>query len=249
VTRLPLTEVYNDLGVVQARRGKKDAVEYFEKAADADPADEDYHFNLGITLARTGETAAAIKQLKDAVSLRPSDNEARNDLETLSAGSSSLSLPRNPERIKRNYDEASFRQLAFAVENAQEETMAHADPQKHAAMYVDMGKQQLSQGFYEEARDHFRKAIALDPANSEAHLGLANAEMALNDLTGARTELTSSLRDKPTADTYIALGQLDLKENNVDAANQDVAEALHLEPGNTAALQLKQQLARLQAKQ
>src|SRR5574341_1443438 len=31
-SRLPLTEVYNNLGVVQVRRGKKTALEYFQKA-------------------------------------------------------------------------------------------------------------------------------------------------------------------------------------------------------------------------
>ena len=111
-----------------------------------------------------------------------------------------------------------------------------------AAMHVDQGKQRLSQGFYEEARDHFRKALALDPQNSEAHLGLANAQIALNDLAGARSELEQSLRDRPTSETYVVLAQLHLKENKLDAANDDLTQALRLEPTNSSALQLRQQL-------
>ncbi len=48
-TRLPLTEVYNNLGVVEARRGQRaSAVEYFSKASNADPNDGDYRFNLAV---------------------------------------------------------------------------------------------------------------------------------------------------------------------------------------------------------
>lgn len=241
-TRLPLTEVYNNLGVVEARRGKSSAVNYLQKAADADPADEDYRFNLGISLARSGDRAAATRELKEALTLRPTDDEAKAYLETVS-GASTSSDRAPAERIKRNYDEASFRQLAFAIENAQEAQMAHSDPAKHAALHVDQGKQQLEQGFYEEAREQFRKALLLDPVNVDAHIGLAKTQMALNDLPDARSQLDSTLHTKPTSDAYVVLGQLDLKENKLDAASDDVAQALRLEPGSSAALQLKQQLA------
>ena len=52
--RLPLAEVYNNLGVVSSRASRKTAAEYFQKAIDADPNDPDYHFNLAIELYRTG---------------------------------------------------------------------------------------------------------------------------------------------------------------------------------------------------
>ena len=79
--------------------------------------------------------------------------------------------------------------------------------------------------------------------DSEAHVGLASAQIALNDLNGARSELDSMLRSQPTPDVYVTLGELNLKENKLDAASEAVAQALHLEPGNSAALQLKHQLA------
>ena len=240
--RLPLSEVYNNLGVVESRLGKNSSVEYLERAVQADPTDEDYHFNLAVSLAHSHDAAGAIRQLKEAVELRPSDSEAKAYLDTLSNPSNSSARP-PLARIKRNYDEASYRQLAFAVESAEEEQMAHADPKKHAAMHVDLGKEQLRQGFYEEARSHFRKALALDPDNADAHVGLATAQIALNDLSGARSELDSTLQARPTPDAYVALGQLDMKENKLDAANQAVAEALRLQPNNSAALQLKGELA------
>jgi tetratricopeptide (TPR) repeat protein len=238
--RLPLTEVYNNLGVVEARRGKSDSLEYLQKAMDGDPANADYHFNLAISLARTGDTPSAIRALKEAVNLNPNDGEAKSYLDSLTrAGAARPPL----ERIKRNYDEASFRQLAFAIQNAQEAQMAHADPKKHAAMHVEEGKQQLREGFYEDARDSFREAASLDPNNGEAHLGLANAEMALNDFAAARSELDAALSTGANPAAYLALAQLDLKEKKFDAANEHLEQALHLQPENAVALQLKQQLA------
>ena len=121
--------------------------------------------------------------------------------------------------------------------------MAHSDPAKHAALYMDQGRQQLDQGFYEEARNHFRKALLLDPGSVEARIGLAKAEIALNDLPDARSQLDAVLHAKPNTDAYVVMGELDLKENKLDAADEDVAQALKLEPGNSMALQLRQQLA------
>jgi tetratricopeptide (TPR) repeat protein len=101
----------------------------------------------------------------------------------------------------------------------------------------------LREGFLEQARESFRKAISLDPTSADAHLGLANSEIALNNLPAARSELDQVLRARPSAEAYVALGQLDLQQNRIDDANEDVAEALKLEPDNAAAIQLKQQLA------
>ena len=56
--RLPLTEVYNNLGVVEARRNKNTSIEYLQKATAADPMDPDYHFNLGYAQLRLGQYAA-----------------------------------------------------------------------------------------------------------------------------------------------------------------------------------------------
>lgn len=239
--RFPLTEVYNNLGVAEARRNKYSSLDYLQKAVQADPTEPDYHFNLALSLARTGDKPAAIRELKEVLSLRPGDTEARNYLQTLTISSAAPGRP-PLERIKRNYDEASFRQLAFAIENAEEAQMANSDPKKHAAMHLEQGRQRLSQGFYEEARDHFRRALVLDPQNPDARLGLANAQIALNDLADARSELERSLHDKPTPEAYVALAQLHVKENRLDAANEDLAQALRLEPANASALQLRQQL-------
>jgi len=144
VTRLPLTEVYNNLGVVDARRGRRAAaVEYFSKAVAADPSDPDYRFNLAIALFKNGDAAGAARQLKEELQRRPNDAEAKSLLEminrdvtvpanvaatsTASTSPTVVSQPRIPiERIKREYDEALYRQLEREINNLNEQRLTKA---------------------------------------------------------------------------------------------------------------------------
>ncbi|MGO9516094.1 MAG: tetratricopeptide repeat protein, partial [Candidatus Korobacteraceae bacterium] len=85
--RLPLTEVYNNMGVTEARRGRRGAaVEYFSKAVNADPNDADYRFNLAVALFKNGDSAGAARQLRDELQRRPTDGEARSLLDMINRG-------------------------------------------------------------------------------------------------------------------------------------------------------------------
>jgi Tfp pilus assembly protein PilF/TolB-like protein len=251
--RLPLTEVYNNLGVVAGRRGQKSASGYFQRAVDADPRDPDYRFNLAVALARNGDSAGASRQLRELLALRPSDGEAKSLLDSLShvpaiAGiaASATSKPSEPklplERIKRNYDEASFRQLAFELENLTEKKLADKPPREHALFHVERGRELLNQGFTAEAEKHFREAIVLDPTSAAAHLGMARM-LAGEKPADARAEARSAIILQPSAEAYLVLAQLDLNDNNAEAARDDIEHALQLEPANAAAVALKHDVA------
>lgn len=248
-SRLPLIEVYNNLGVVSARRGRKDAVEYFQKAAGADPTDPDYRFNLGVALSRAGDNAGAIRELKETLRLRPADSEAKTLLTTLSGvpslaplrGSVEARLPL--ERIKRNYDEASFRQLALEIQNQNELRFAGSDPVRHADFHAQRGAELMEQGLLLEAEREFREAIVLDPGNAQAHAGLARFLEATRDYPNARIEARAALRLRPSVEAFLALARLDLRDNNPQAAQESVNRALALEPGNADAQALRRAVA------
>jgi tetratricopeptide (TPR) repeat protein len=145
------------------------------------------------------------------------------------------------ERIKRNYDEASFRRLAFELENLSERKLAGAPPREHAVFHVERGRDLLNQGFVGEAESQFREAILLDPANAAAHLGLARL-LAADKPSDARAEVRSALVLQPSAEAWLVLAQLDLRDNNMEAARQDVDHALELEPSNVAAMAMKRDI-------
>ncbi len=242
--QFPLTEVYNNLGVVEARRGRKGATQYFQKAVDADPNDADYRFNLGVALYRSGDSAGAVRELRESLRLRPGDAEAAALVEQVSkSGTGGASTRQTYERIKRNYDETSFRQLAMEIQNATELRLSKTDPQTHAAYYLEQGRDLLAHGFTTEATKELRDAVQLDPANAAIHAALADALETANDAAGARSEAQAALKIKPLPEAYLVLARLDLRDNKFDMATQNVDRALALEATNAAALKLKQAIA------
>ena len=249
--QLPLTEVFNNLGVVASVRGKKTAAGFFQKAVQQDPNDADYHFNLGVALDRNGDAQGALRELKQCLALHPGDTEARNFADSLATGTKtgagsppvSASIKPPAERIKSNYDESSFRQLLVEVQAAAEERLAKADPATRAKFYLGRGQELLSQGFVREAEKQFRTAVSLTPNNADAHAWLARALEASNDANGARSEAEAALRLKPAVDPLLVLARLDLRDNKAEQAAQRVDRALQLEPNNASALALKRAVA------
>jgi tetratricopeptide (TPR) repeat protein/TolB-like protein len=249
--RLPLAEVYNNLAVVTSRSDRKTAAEYFQKAIDADPNDPDYHFNLAVELYRAGDVAGASRQLREVLSLKPGDAAAKAFLDTIvPTANASGQRPMVPasqkiplERVRTNYDESSFRQLALNIETVAEQRLAKTDPHKHAQFHADRGHQLLAQGFLSEAEAEFREAISLNPSNAEAHAGLASVLEAQNNWTAARSEAQESLRLRQSPEPLLVLARLDLRDNSNEAAAENVERALRLEPSNAAALALKHAVA------
>jgi tetratricopeptide (TPR) repeat protein len=244
--RLPLPEVYNNLGVVASRRGRKNAVEFFQKASEDDPSDPDYHFNLAVATCRAGDFAAGSRHAREALALRPNDTEAKALLDTATttnpkARGAASRLPM--ERIRTNYDESSFRQLSLQISAVAEQRLTHADARTHAQFHTDRGRELLSQGFVAESEKDLREAVSLDPSNADAHSALARILSGNNDLAGARSEAETALRLKSSAETLVLLAELDLRENKSQEAEQSVEQALKLEPANQSALALKRAIA------
>lgn len=240
--QFPLTEVYNNLGVVEARRGRKTAVQYLEKAVDADPSDPDYHFNLAVALYRAGDPNGAIRELRETLKLRPSDSEATSLLDQFSRPGN-MNIRQAYERIKRNYDESSFRQLAMEIQNATELRLAKADPQTHAAYHIEHARELLSHGFFAEAGPELREAVQLSPNDVGAHTALAEVLENTSDPTGARSEAQIALKIKPSVGAYLVLARLDLRDNRLEPAAENVERALALDSVNGPALKLKQAIA------
>ena len=245
-SRMPLSEVYNNLGVVASRRGEKSSSDAFQKAVDADPENPDYHFNLGVSLYRAGDVNGASKQLHDALTLRPADGEAKAFLDSIAPGTTKTASARvrTPlERIRLNYDESSFRQMAMKIEAAAELRLAKTDARTHAQYHVDRGHEFLKQGFISEADREFHEALSLNSANAAAHSGMARVLEANNDVPGARLEAQAALSLRQFVEPLLVLVRLSLRDNEVEAASADLDRALRLEPQNEQAQSLRQTVA------
>jgi tetratricopeptide (TPR) repeat protein len=259
--QLPLPEVVNNQGVAASRRGL-DATSFFLQAVAADPNDPDYQFNLALALNRKKDVAGALRAVGQTLKLRPADTEAQSFQATLRAEpphTASVSAPAayrgspafDPtaaaetgplERIKRTFNEASFRQAASEMEQMEEQHMATLPPQKRAAALTEAGMGFFNQGLILEAEREFQSALAAESDNADARAGLALVREHEGDVKEARVQATESLKTRPNAIAYLVLGRLDLQANQKPAAASDVSSALKLEPQNAAARGLKQQI-------
>jgi tetratricopeptide (TPR) repeat protein len=251
--RLPLAEVFNDLGVVAARRGQKKVAEYFARAIQNDPSDADYHFNLGVTLIQAGDRAGAARELHAALERRPNDAEAKIALDSLNqpslnqpaaAVANSSPITKIPAaRVKRNYEEDAFRQVNMQFGSSAEQRFSRSDFRAHARFHVELGKELLAHGFMNEAEAEFRHAAAVDPTSPAPLLALAEDYDARGDATQSRAQAEAALRTRESAEAYLLLARLDLREGRNDAAEQNIKRALQLEPGNSVGQDLKRTLA------
>jgi tetratricopeptide (TPR) repeat protein len=251
--RLPLAEVYNDLGVVAARRGQKKAADYFARAIQNDPSDADYHFNLGVTLIQAGDRAGATRELHAALERRPNDAEAKTALDSLNQSSlnqpaaaivnSSVVTKIPAARVKRNYEEDAFRQVNMQFGSSAEQRFSRSDFHAHARFHLELGKELLAHGFMNEAEAEFRHAAAVDPTSPAPLLALAEDYETRGDATQSRAHAEAALRTRESAEAYLLLARLDLREGRNDAAEQNIKRALQLEPGNSVGQDLKRTLA------
>jgi tetratricopeptide (TPR) repeat protein len=245
--QLPLTEVYSNLGAAQARRGKRTAADYFQRAVQADPDDADYRFNLALALLRNGDQAGALRQVRETAALRPGDSEAKSLLEALNSGATHASLQQQnklpAERLKRNYDESSFQQVELEVQRAIEARWAGESAARHARFHLERGRDFLTEGLVSEAEQNFRESVQLQPNDAGCHAALATALERKGDFMQARSEAQAALRLGESADAYVVLTRLEMRDNNLEAARLDVQRALALQPGNGAALVLQREIA------
>ncbi len=244
--RLPLAEVYNNLGVVASRRGRKNAAQYFQKALGNDPSDPDYHFNLAVVLNQAGDTAGANRELRAVLQQRPNDAEAKAVIDSLATSLvvHASSVAKSPAlRIKLVYQEDAFRQLTTQMQGWVEQRFAQSDARTHARFHVERGKELLAYGFTTEADEEFQHALAVNPASPTPLVGLAEAAMVRGDNREARAQAEAALRMHESVDAYLVLARLDLSENRVESAATNIKSALRLEPNNKEAQELQRTLA------
>jgi len=257
--QLPIAEVLNNEGVARARRGV-DGSSFFREAIANDPADPDYEFNLAVSLKRKSDRAGAVAAINQALKLRPEDSEAagfashiQNPPQPVASTFTATPRPsaeaaRDPEsaadgpleRIKRNFNDASFRQAAFAMEQMQSMRLDAMPPAAHAAALTSEGVQYLANGLILEAERQFQAALALDSSNANAHAGLGEVRERDGDNDAARREAQASVKLKPNALAYIVLAQLDLAAKQLPAAASEVQQAIALDPSDTVARTLQQ---------
>src|SRR5207302_1827351 len=100
--------------------------------------------------------------------------------------------------------------------------------------YLDQGRQSLAQGQGREAAIAYAHAAQIEPDNPLVHLGLAEANLALNSygVVYMACRKVQELQPEGGLESTIAQALLDLLDRRCDRALQNVDVSITQDPGN-----------------
>ncbi|PYU61867.1 MAG: hypothetical protein DMG56_12840 [Acidobacteria bacterium] len=270
VATADLPEILNDLAIARARQGKTAAAQAdFRRAADLDPDEDDYAFNLGLLALQTNDPATAAGYFHEAAEREPDNSEDRAllilslekagniteaDQEREAAnetfgpnGLPAIHLDAKNEtlaRLNRVKTELDVTALHAEIESAElpASAAASASSSDTPATRIRRGRQELSAGHADAAEKEFRAVLADDPSSGAAHRGLAEIDRRQGKLDDAVKELQGSLVARDSAVVRTMLARIYLEQKKPDLARAELEKALKLAPNYAEAKQLFEHL-------
>ena len=265
VSGADLPEILNNLGLALAREGKtSDAQSDFKHAVELDPDEDDYPFNLGLLEFRANDFSAAAASFREAVQREPDNAEDRALLiqsldragkkaeadEERNAVAEALgpnALPaihvdpksdaQSPlDRVKTDLDVTALR--LEVLSSGTPPPVSTNGENTSATAHIRQGRQELAGSRLELAEAQFRAALATDPNNAAAHLGLAEVDRRRYKFDDAIVELQASLKSRDSAVVRTTLARVYLEQNKFALARAEAQKALALAPNYTEAKQL-----------
>jgi tetratricopeptide (TPR) repeat protein len=269
----PTPAIFNNLGVIQARRGSTPqtgrAAYYFTKAAEADPDDPDYPFNVGYAYWLDREPKAATYWLLEAVRRNPADGDAHfvlgaalNATGSVVEGEREKDLARQlsstylewearpnaatepvPKGLERLRDDLDAPRLTLP--GTPSTPADQKDQAELAAFHADRGRRLFEQKQDAEAIPDLKRSLYLLPYQPEAHLLLGRIYLRTGRVAEATEALKISLWSRETAEGHAVLGLAYLQAKDEAGARAELQKAQRLGPDNADAKELA---ARLSAK-
>lgn len=265
-----LPEILNNLGIARERQGKTPAaLADLRRAADIDPDEDDYSFNLGLLAMRAGDYATAEKYFREAAEREPDTAEDRalliqclekegkkdeadqeRDAAAEALGPNALPAIRGDvkgdavarlERIKTELDLIEIRAEAESPPLPAAASQ-RASQQDTPASLIRRGRLELSNGRTDAAESEFQAALKADPANASAHRELAEIDRKRGKLDDAVRELQASLKARDSAAVRTTLARIYLEQKKPELARAEAERALKLAPNYGEAKQLLEHL-------
>jgi len=260
----PAANIWNNLGVVQLRRGSTPQTGtpayFFTKAAEADPYDPDYLFNLGYAYWLDRDTQAAIYWLREAVRRNPADGDAHFVLgAALAAAGNAVEAARERElarRLSAQYEARARRpggdvvpkglervkdEIELPHAHGVERTLATSEQRSQdelARFYLDSARRQFERENDREAADDLNRALYLSPYLADAHLLLGRIHLRNGRVREAIDAFKIALWSAESADAHVALGDAYWQNKDAAAARAEAERALALDPQSAAAKRL-----------
>jgi tetratricopeptide (TPR) repeat protein len=254
--------ILNNLGVILIRHGATpetgSAAYYLTKAADADPGEPDYRFNLGYAYALAQNHQGAVYWLRETVRRNPADADAHYVLAAaLQSSGSGVEAARERElarQLSADYETpaatdkpipAGLERFRTELENPRDLRLdqaivdaAQREQRDLAAFHLDRGRRLFQQEQDREAMAELRRAVYLLPYEAEAHLLIGRIHLRAGRPQDAENALKISLWSQDTAPARVALAETYLSQKNNAAARTELERALALDPASADAKRL-----------
>ncbi len=258
VDERPTAAVLNNLGVVQLRRGGTpqagQPTYYFNKAAETEPTEPDYFFNLGYTYWLERDTQAAIHWLREAVRRNPADGEAHFVLGAALLGAGSTAEANRERELARRlsstYAEWEKRPGPDGVPKGLERLQVTSScpawdgsirPWRAADRRISrswLAFISIAAGGSMRRRvtarrsTELNRALFLSPYDAATHLLVARIHLRGGRVQEAIDALKISLWSAETAEAHTVLAQAYLEANDTSAAHAEAERALALDPAS-----------------
>jgi len=271
VSGADLPEILNNLALARSRQSKTPAaVADLRRAAELDPDEDDYPFNLGLLALGAGDFASAADHFREASGREPDNAENRalmilalekggkkaeadQERDTAAETFGPDALPRldakkdtltRLERVRTEMDTTALRlEIVSAGDSAN--AAAAAEGAGAPTAHIRRGRQELSRGRVDAAESEFREALAADTGSASAHNGLAEVYRRRDKLDDSAKELLASLGIRDSAVVRTTLARVYLEQKKLDLARAEVERALKLAPKYSDARELLEHLQKV----
>jgi len=235
---------HNNLGAALGEQGDtQQAVECFKRTMQIDPNDVDARMNLGKIFADQGDFDNAMLWYRDAMRLKQDDSEIYNHIAIVFIQSGqfddAIAIYRagletkttNPAILHTGLGTILFRQ--GKINEAINELEAAVTFEPDGTTFNNLGVALATVGRLDEAIAYHKKAIGLNPQNTEALYDIGNIYLAKGMLKEAIGEYDKALSINPKyAKAHGNLGIAFAQQGNLDKAIEHFRQASEIDPNN-----------------
>ncbi|PYV12396.1 MAG: hypothetical protein DMG23_01225 [Acidobacteria bacterium] len=237
-------------GQILLRQGRtNDALQSLQASLKKQPGNAQAHYYLGLAFSQAGNPRQAETEWREAARIRPNLMEAQTALALVALGKRDANqLAQTAETIMKAQPSSSQGYVYHALANEIRKNLpgAEADLKKaievapqNPIVYIRMADlRAAAREKFGEAEKLYEQALQLDPSAAEALLGLVRLYNFQKQPAKALEKVRAQIAKAPSGYYYFLLGQLLLRQGDLEKAEEAMQMATQMDKKNADAFLL-----------